>query len=496
MLKSKHNISLYGLFSLFSYFIFCILFFLSSYYFCLSYISFFCYFLIIFLLTYRFIGNTKYKLFTTFFITSFSFFVVNYILFLTKKVPVTTPYSIFDELIICKMQELCATHFIPILGSFLLAMLTGLLLSKIYIKYENIFITVFLLFSIFNFIMISLTYDPYPLKYAREIIPKEKCVHDTQKFMLVFHKMKEGKNYYSCLGEDEHKLENIKRTNIIYWRLPTLISVWSFILPNDGAYVIYLYLLLSAINAAVFYKVIRKIAGSALSLLGVQFLLSYYLKGIICIWFTCYEIWGGFFIVIALYEIMRGEFRRTLIFIMIAVFIRELYIITLLIFIIYLYLIKEKKTLNYSILSLLAFLAYYASHFYFTFQYLKSVGISLGVSVEGRLHHNNHMLLQTLEFGSSLFVGYLWTMISILALSILGFFHIDIEQSKKLLLAGFIFIPMGMFLFMGSPDNDYWGGIYLPVIFLMAPFGIQFLTDINKEKEAAFNQASSIGSVV
>lgn len=286
-------------------------------------------------------------------------------------------------------------------------------------------------------------------------------------FLKTFYLMKRGNNYYqsfrTAIVQDLRISE--KPTSVQNYRLPTLFWLWRYLLPEDGAYILYLFWLLSALSIICSYFFAKKLVGSSLSLVAPAMLSSYLAFGATTWWFLMAEYWGVFFAIFALTCYIYDLEIPSIVFATLAVLIRELFLflpIAMLIGAIY---SRDKKKIALWACPILIFSAVYIMHYLTLRPYLKSAPLNVQTWLHGGLGY----VISTTQFGMDLFTQNLILRIAVPTAGFVGALLIP-EVDKKISIFCCIALPVLGFLFFGSGQwGNYWGIIYVPIVLICTP---------------------------
>ena len=384
-----------------------------------------------------------------------------------KLTPGITPDTITINLIADRQADML--RFSPPLLAGLLGGTLGWGLAAIIKEKEKLKKwVVWALFALLciNFVGISMDLNPSSVQKASKEPADGKFNNYNSLNLKTFYLMKKGLGFYPAYA---HAFAQKADTpgqypgDTWHWRSPTIFYIWSWILPADGFYILYLYLIACIICLYFIMDIARFYVDSPFHLLAPVMVIPLFAYGITGFWFTFPEYWGLFAFIMGVWGIHRKNPVVSIIGLCLAPLIRSLFFISWLGLIIPAFFTKKKADVLYLLLPGIIFPVDFLIH-YRTIMSMEGVQVPpLGEWFKGSLEH----FVYTLNFSFPLVSRAEFILPFMFILFIFTCVILRKNYTGRIIL-GCTILPMVIFLIMGTTTfRNYWGIVYLP-FFLLA----------------------------
>lgn len=308
--------------------------------------------------------------------------------------------------------------------------------------------------------------------------PDEGYSIDTFYYLKIFYLMKAGANYYNAHAiafDRDARRSGVPPEGVMGWRLPTVFWLWSKILPANGIYINYLFVLNSVLVLIGAFLLARRFLSPGAALLSPLLLSPYLLAGATTLWFIFAEYWAFFFgfFSLTLYLYRKITFRYpkllTYLFAFLAAAAREHFLYFSLAGAISAFTYRSKQKWLW-LLPIGGFLLFYFFHYLRVGPYYQGSSLQLAPWWGGGLS----WLGTTIGFGT-LFYPYksIFPYLAIF-MSFLGVLLIRVREDRLFLLL-VLLIPFATFMIFGKKYSEYWGAVYMPFVFSLAPLAFQHI---------------------
>lgn len=292
-------------------------------------------------------------------------------------------------------------------------------------------------------------------------------------FLKTFYLMERGYSFYEAnyLSIQGDARQGQLPPFISGWRLPFIFMIWQLFFTN-GIHIWFGFIFLNLIVFWSAFRLVSRYTWNLMAFFLLMCLVPYYFGAAISENFLLVEWWAASFALIGLFLLSANKKKNSILFILFASLIREFYIILIILTFILSLLSKDKKIRNLSVVSLLIFILYYILHYLNaesiyttqTYRSLYIIGQNFGeggvLFLRKTLAYNTHYMP----------FAYLHIQLPTLMLIIVYILGIPLLLQNKTfvlrLLLVFIYSITTIFGFIGSLDNDYWGVLYLPMLFI------------------------------
>lgn len=337
----------------------------------------------------------------------------------------------------------------------------------------------FVLFCI-NFIAITLDLNPTAIVQAS----REPTAGEYNNFnsinLKTFYLMKRGMNFYEAYSNAFSLTSDSGGeipANLWHWRMPTVFYIWKLLLPPDGFYVLYLYLLIGLCVIYFIFDISSNFLRQPLNLIP-PILTSYiFIFGGAAFWFTFPEFWGVFFLFLGLWSLHRKNLPLAIAALTLAPLIRWIFIFPMFGIFIVLMFDKKRKLYISAGLPLLVFIVFFKIHV----SSISHLTTAMGQTFEGFgnfLGGGAGNFISFIAFGAALLSRPRVALLAILLGFIVATVRIFTSSrglTARLLIAGSLF-PLLFFLKVGPPFNhDYWGVVFIPLIYASLPVAFSSL---------------------
>lgn len=331
---------------------------------------------------------------------------------------------------------------------------------------------IFILICI-NFAAISVDLNPTAVRMASREPVVGKYNNFNSLNLKTFYLMKRGFGFYDAYSSafsSKHDTFGQDPGSIWNWRMPTVFYLWNLMLPTDGFYIFYLYLILSVLFLYFSFDIAGDYLKKPLNLIAPALIVPVFVFGAAGFWFTFPEYWGAFFFMLGIWGIFKKNKIAALIGFTFAPLIRSFFIISYVGAIIPSFLKKEKKQVIYLLIPGVIFVFAFLFHYIHIMSLPGAMVPPAGDWIRGGLKH----FQITFSFSSVLWSRAKYILPLILVLFFPAFYVLRKDYAGRILLGSAI-LPMIMFLIVGpSTFRQYWGIVYLPFIMLAISLAFSF----------------------
>lgn len=315
------------------------------------------------------------------------------------------------------------------------------------------------------------------LQMVSEEPPDEGYSIDTFYYLKIFYLMKNGANYYDAHAvafDRDARRGGVPPEGVMGWRLPTLFWLWTKILPLNGTAIEYLFVFSSVVVLVAAFFAARRFLSPAVALLSPLFLSPYLLAGATTLWFVFVEYWGFFLGLLALttylYRQSLLRYSECLAYFLAfaAAAVREHFLYLSVAGLISAFIYRGKRKWLWT-LPLAGFLLLYVFHYLQVSPYYQGGSLHLSPWWKGG---GLSWLKSTIVFGT-LFYPHrgIFPLMAIL-LAFTGAALVTVRE-ERLFLILILSIPLAAFLIVGKKYSEYWGAVYMPLAFALAPVALQ-----------------------
>ena len=317
-----------------------------------------------------------------------------------------------------------------------------------------------------NFVWISMDLNPTSVHKASEEPLEGKYNNFNSMNLKTFYLMKKGIGFYQAYSRAYSSRAETMGQNpgdAWNWRQPALYFIWNWVLPTDGFYILYLYLLLCVFTMYFAMDIARFYVEPPLNLLAPALLAPLFVYGVVGFWFTFPEYWGLFFLMMGLWGIHRKNKVVAMIGLTVAPLIRSFYILSWLGIVIPSLFTKDKKEMLHLLAPGILFPIDFLIHYRMIMGLEGAQVPPVSEWFRGSLMH----FLHTLHFGFALISRSEFVLPFMFILFIISIILLRKNYTGRIIL-GCALLPMILFLVLGAESyRSYWGIIYLP-FFLLA----------------------------
>lgn len=305
---------------------------------------------------------------------------------------------------------------------------------------------------------------------------------DGLSFLKSFYHMKEGMSFYdanSASIKTEGRRGAPPPFHVSGWRLPTVFYFWSNIAEN-GEHIWYMFLILTVTVLSVLFFTMMRVSSSVLALFALSILEQYFYAPLVSVQFLLVEWWGVLFFLFGIVSFFQKRYSFGVLLLLVAALVRELFLLPVIIGLIMAIHANNKQLLLRFISALVVFFGFYMWHYFQSFHALFTHwGVYLAFSGQRFGHGGILFLRKTLAYGTLFFVTNQYKIqLSLIMLITTMFGSVFIYKNVPFIikyLMVILFMYIGLFVFVGTDDNDYWGIVYVPLLFVLFPIVLQQL---------------------
>ncbi|MCE1246495.1 MAG: hypothetical protein LWY06_07625 [Firmicutes bacterium] len=384
------------------------------------------------------------------------------------RVPGFTPDSIINNIVSARQAYLLSyTHplLLGVLGGLLGWGIASITAEKK--KALSVITWIFFVVICINFIWVSLDLNPSSIQMAWEEPVPGKYNNYNSLNLKTFYLMKHGADFYSAYSlafAEKADSPGMGPGNLWNWRMPTVFYIWKWLLPKDGFYIFYFYLIICILMLWLMFSIASVYLEHPLNLIAPLLVCPLFVYGAAGFWYTFSEYWGVFFLFAGIWGIFKRNIPVTAAGITLALVTRSFFIIPWAGLMLFVLLKKDRKQILACLLPFVVFAAAFLAH-YFKVMSLSGAEISPpGEWMRGNFSH----FLATMGFGSALVSQPEISIPMIVCLAAVVIVKMKNDHNIRML-AGAAFLPMILFIFVGpETERAYWGIIYLPFLLLLA----------------------------
>jgi hypothetical protein len=325
----------------------------------------------------------------------------------------------------------------------------------------------FLVLFLVNFVGISMDLNPASVQSSLREPLAGKYNNFNSMNIKTFYYMKGGMDFYTAYStaySQKADTPGAPPRSLWEWRLPTVFHLWKLLLPPNGFYILYLYLLFSVCTLYFVFDISSRYLAHPFSLVPVILSAYPFIYGLAGFWFTFPEFWGAFFLMAGLWGYSRKNDAAAVAGLSLSLAIRQFFVIPWLAVISMLAWKREWKRLALFMIPLLAMGVVSLLHWHGVNAVDYPENPPLGEWLQG----SPGKLWSAFIFGSVLLSG--GGAIKILLLLLfLGGTYLYRRDSFVLTVAASALLPMLLFLKLGpGSERAYWGMVFLPQLLFVA----------------------------
>jgi len=348
-------------------------------------------------------------------------------------------------------------------------------LLKVNLKTKKILALVFLVAFILNFYLAAFALNLWTIYDTVTPPPFGTYTFDGHIYLKTFYLMKDGHPYYASFPAAlTGRKGGFTITSAFNIRPPFLFILW-MILPQDGMFVILLFIILSTVVFFLsYFTVLQDLKDPFLAILTPALMSYLFLYGIVANWFTFHEYWAWFFLAIAIWARIKKYHILMIISFILCLMVRELFFLIWFLFFVSSLINRDKKEIIGLIIAFVAPVGYYLLHFQMVSRHIL---ITHGADASKFSFHqwfqgNAFFAELCFRFGSVLIFKPAAFGIFIMGCYIAA--SIKIFREKLKMYYPLAVLPLvGLFYFkMGISALSYWGMLYLPAFSYLAPFAL------------------------
>lgn len=349
-------------------------------------------------------------------------------------------------------------------------------------KYVGIVTKLVLVF--FSFIVIFAAFrDSHEIRNKVSAEPENlSYTFDGLSFLKTFYQMEKGKSFYEAnyIGIANDGRQGPLPIFISGWRLSTIFFIWR-IFASNGVHIWLLFIFVSLMALWAAYDVAAFGTTMFSPFLAAIFLLPYFYFAAVSYQFLLVEWWAAAFFLISAPFLIRRHYFIASIFILLAALTREMYVIPIILGLTLSVLHKKRKNFIYFSMTLTIFLLFYLMHYWQASKILfTKTGMHLQFLGQDLGRGGFDFLRRTLAYGTQYFFttkfGIQASLIILVITVISGIFLLLRNKIFDMqFLFGSLFLFILTFFLFGKPDNDYWGILYVPLMFALFPKALDFL---------------------
>lgn len=396
---------------------------------------------------------------------------------------ISTPEELVVNIIAKRQREMLT--FSPPLLLGLLGGVLGWGLAVIHMEYKKLqkYIFWFMFIALLiNTVWISLDLNPDAIKMASEEPSAGMYNNFNSLNIKTFYLMKRGLGFYEAYGTAYSlRAESFNQlpSDLWSWRKPVVFYLWHWLLPDDGFYILYLYILAYCISLYLIMDIAKLYLKPPLCLIPCVLSAPVFIYGTAGYWFTFPEYWGLFFLLLGLWGIAKNNKIASVLGMTMAPLIRSLFIVSWIGVFIPLMISSQRKKYMYLILSPLCFIVSIILHWKVIFTMAETLVHPLSEWLRGGFLH----FWITLTFGYPLNSQWIYIIPLYLILPIVSI-YIHKKDLTLWTIAGGCIVPMIFFLIIGPPTfRQYWGIIYLPVLLLLCSLSLSAFLHLKNPEE-------------
>ncbi len=312
-------------------------------------------------------------------------------------------------------------------------------------------------------------------------------VDDKLSFLRVAYLVRGGLDYYAANEKailEDGRIGSLP-LQVWGWRMPTYAYLWAILPGNVGLSTHATFLLLTCVYFLISFRITKLFIQENYAILVPYLAFPYFHYAARTLAFLEIEWWSVIIFVVGIYFLFLKKLIVSVVLLGTALFLRELYVVSL-IFMASVYFLERKIKYYFTIVFIgIMFLLFWFVHL---IQVTRYVDFDLNL-LAGRGHpFGTFLLQQTLAYGAGEYLIFEYRPFLILVL--LSFFSFcsllfkrKLELDLKILGVSGLTLILAVLKIGTTPNDDYWGAIFMPIIFILAPallFGL--LGMINEKK--------------
>lgn len=336
-----------------------------------------------------------------------------------------------------------------------------------YKRFQKYIFWIVLALIVINTAWLSLDLNPDAVKMASEEPVAGKYNNFNSVNLKTFYLMKRHLGFYDAYSRAfSYKEDTFGKSpaDTWSWRTPTVYYLWKWLLPPDGFYIFYLYLIAVAFSLYFVSEIAGTFLKAPLNLIAPAAMAYIFINGAVGFRYAFSEYWGMFFLLLGLWGLFKENKLFMILGFSLSLITRGFFVLPWLGITLVSFLMGQKKR---GLLLLIPGGAYLLMLAYHTMRITSFPGV-VNPPFQSWFQGGALHFIVSLFFGHSLLSRPLFIMPFVLLLFIFATVFL-FKAPKGLLIPVGALLPMLIFLKAGPASfRPYWGIVYLPLVYLCA----------------------------